>query len=80
MSAVNLLKEGVVTKMIKNFVIAAVIAAGFTGMIVISAGSAEADRNRDSRFNYIGRAGGCDVYGYQGVFVTYGKDCDVAAR
>lgn len=66
--------------MIKNFVIAAAIAAGFTGMIVISAGSAEADRNRDSRFNYIGRAGWCDVYGYQGIYVVAGKDCAVAAR
>lgn len=67
--------------MIKNFIIAGAIALGFTGMILASTGQAEADRDRDrSKFSYIGRAGGCDVYGYQGVFVVYGKDCGITAR
>lgn len=50
--------------MIKNFIIAAVIAAGFTGMILISAGSADADRRRDE----------WQVYDRQGVCTIYSKN------
>lgn len=65
--------------MFKNIMLG-VMTVLVAGWVVIYSFPAKADRSRDSRFSYIGRAGGCDVYGYQGVFVVYGKDCDIAAR
>ena len=66
--------------MIKNMLIAFLVVMNIGWATIMFAQVAFADRDRDRKFTYIGKAGWCTVYGYQGVFVAEGKDCAIAAR